>query len=219
MDGGQPLLVYLPIVQNPWALCSLANLWEETMAKKPPLIWRSTLLALALLNGLIATCAIDSTGDEQAEAATSMPLSRATATATATPATHITPTAAGSTAPPSVGAPDKWSLWVDGPHLRGADLHPCRLFTADGCAQPITRQDIQDLRNLGANLINASYPGVFAQGKATIHYPSVVDDAGVKITFDRTWLEENYRPVREFARQHDVPIYVGEFGVLSLFST
>ena len=32
--------------------------------------------------------------------------------------------------------------------------------------------------------------------------------------FDRRWLEENYQPVRDFATQHQVPIYVGEFGLL-----
>jgi hypothetical protein len=272
------------------------------------------------------------------------------------------------------------------------DLHPCRLFTEDGCVQPIIRQDVQDLRNLGANLVNASYPGVFTEeapyqadptalaylddligwaeevglyvvihfrtgpgrnegaillegdalfdvwndqaahdawvemwrftaeryrdnpvvvgydlmvephpntlidpdgkreppevqaqvagtlldwnafaaeitaairevdpdtpiivnsiswasaewfsvlqptgdprtvyslhaydpdvyiiqdeGEATISYPDVVEDYGEVVNFDRAWLEENYRPVREFAQQHNVPIYVGEFGVL-----
>jgi hypothetical protein len=293
---------------------------------------------------------------------------------------------------PSLAAVDKWSLWVDGPHLRGADLHPCLLFTEDGCVQPITRQDIQDLRDLGANLINASYPGVYTEdapyqvnpatlaylddliqwaeevglyvvihfrtgpgrndaaitveddprydvwtdqtahdawlemwrftadrysdspavagydlmvephpntlidpnweldlpevqaraegtlmdwnafaaeisaairqvdpdtpiivsslswasaewfsileptgdprtiyslhaydpdiyviqeeGETTISYPDVVNDYGETITFDRAWLDENYRPVREFAQQHNVPIYVGEFGAV-----
>jgi uncharacterized protein (TIGR01370 family) len=287
---------------------------------------------------------------------------------------------------------DKWSLWVDGPHLRGVDLHPCKLFTVEDCAQPITRQDVQDLRDLGANLINASYPGLFTEeapyvvnpialayldnligwaeevglyivihfrtgpgrnegaitlegnprfdvwrdqaahaawvemwrftaeryrdnpvvigydlmvephpntlfdpngeleplelqaqvegtlmdwnafaaeitaairqvdpdtpiivnslswasaewfsalrptgdsrtvyslhaydpdvyviqdeGNLTISYPDVVEDYGENITFDRAWLDENYRPVREFVQQHDVPIYVGEFGAV-----
>ncbi len=362
------------------------------MAIKRLVIWLSAALILALLGGVVAACGIGSMDDGREQKTTSAALSRTIAPATATRPALATPTAARSTAAPSFGAADKWALWADGPHLRGADLHPCRLFAADGCVQPITRQDVQDLRDLGANLINASYPGVFAQespyqvnpttleylddligwagqvgiyvvihfrtgpgrneaaivlegrplydvwqdqaahdawvemwrftaeryrdipvvvgydlmvephpntlidrrgrleprevqakaqgtlmdwnafaaemtaairevdpdtpiivnslnwasaewfkllqptgdprtvyslhaydpdvytiqeeGKATIHYPSVVDDAGVKITFDRTWLEENYRPVREFAEQHDVPIYVGEFGVL-----
>jgi hypothetical protein len=64
---------------------------------------------------------------------------------------------------PALPVDDKWDLWAGGARLRGADLHPCRLFTEDGCVQSITRQDVQDLRDLGANLIHASYPGVFGQ--------------------------------------------------------
>lgn len=287
---------------------------------------------------------------------------------------------------------DKWALWTDGVHLRGMDIHPCQLYTESGCEQLINRQDVQELRDLGANLINASYPGLFNEeppyelnptafaylddlvdwaedvgiyvvihfrtgpgrngaaitladdplfavwteqeahdawiemwrftaeryrhspvvvgydlmvephpntlidpnyklepaeaqvemegtlldwnvfaaeisaairqvdpdtpiiinslswgsaewftvlqptgdprtvyslhaydpdvythqdmGESNIQYPDVVDDYGETITFDRSWLDENYRPVREFAQQHKVPIYVGEFGAL-----
>jgi hypothetical protein len=301
------------------------------------------------------------------------------------------PSEVGESSPESAMV-DKWSLWIDGPHLRGVDLHPCILFTVEGCTQPITRQDVQDLRDLGANLINASYPGPFTEeapyevnpttlaylddlvgwaeevglyvvihfrtgpgrnegaitsegdpifdvwsdqaahnawvemwrftaeryrdspvvvgynlmvephpntlfdpdgaleplelqtqvegtlldwnafaaeitaairqvdpdtpiivnslswssaawfpalqptgdprtvyslhaydpdiyviqeaGEAAIGYPDVVDDYGETIAFDRAWLEENYQPVHEFAQQHDVPIYVGEFGAV-----
>ncbi len=289
-------------------------------------------------------------------------------------------------------ATDKWALWTDGVHLRGVDMHPCLLYTEAGCTQAISRQDVQELRDLGANLINASYPGLFTEtppyevnptalaylddligwaeevgfyvvihfrtgpgrnegaitgegdplfdvwrdqaahdawvemwrftadryrnspavagydlmvephsntlvdpdfelepaqaqaqmtgtlldwhalaaeitaairqvdpdtpiiinslswgsaewfaaleptgdartiyslhaydpdiyviqeeGETNIRYPDVVDDYGETITFDRAWLEENYRPVREFAQRHNVPIYVGEFGAL-----
>lgn len=303
-------------------------------------------------------------------------------------------TAVPQSQPPSPAelVTDKWALWTGGVHLRGVDMHPCLLFTVDGCTQPISRQDVQELRDLGANLINASYPGLFTveppyevnptalaylddlvgwaeevgifvvihfrtgpgrneaaitlesdplfavwteqeahdawvemwrftaeryrnspavvgydlmvephpnslidpdyelepaavqaemvgtlldwnalaaeitavirqvdpdtpiiinslswgsaawfaalqptgdlrtvyslhaydpdvyiiqeEGETNIRYPDVVDDYGERITFDRTWLEENYRPVREFAQQHNVPIYVGEFGAL-----
>ena len=62
---------------------------------------------------------------------------------------------------------DKWKLWSSGStKLRGANLHPCRLFNSDSagdCVELITRQDVQDLRNLGANLINASYVGLFTE--------------------------------------------------------
>lgn len=70
---------------------------------------------------------------------------------------------AAVTHPPAEPVPDKWDLWGGGTHLRGADLHPCRIFDGDQCHQAITRQDVQDLRNLGANLINASYAGVFTE--------------------------------------------------------
>ena len=65
--------------------------------------------------------------------------------------------------PPEEPVADKWALWTDGTRLRGADLHPCRLFDTAGCLEPITRQDVQDLRDQGANLINASFPGVFTE--------------------------------------------------------
>lgn len=81
---------------------------------------------------------------------------------------------------------DKWTLWVDGPHLRGVDLHPCRLFTVDDCVQTITNQDIQDLRNQGANLINASYPGIFAEEP-----PYLVNPTTLKYLDDLIgWAEE-----------------------------
>ncbi len=63
---------------------------------------------------------------------------------------------------------DKWELWSSGQtRLRGADLHFCRLFATEqgptSCAELITRQDVQDLKDLGANLINASYSGLFTE--------------------------------------------------------
>ena len=56
----------------------------------------------------------------------------------------------------------KWDLWIGCTRLRGVDLHPCNTADHEVCTVPITRQDIQDLRDLGANLVNASYPGVFS---------------------------------------------------------
>lgn len=64
--------------------------------------------------------------------------------------------------PPVEPVADKWDLWVGGTTLRGADLHPCRTLEQNRCAEKIDRQDVQDLRDYGANLINASYPGLFA---------------------------------------------------------
>ena len=311
---------------------------------------------------------------------------------TTTPDPTPIPESSESTPPTTPTAVDKWSLWVDGPHLRGMDMHPCVIVNEDGCVQAMSRQDMQELRDLGANLINASYPGLFSEeppyevnptalaylddlvgwaeeigfyvvihfrtgpgrnegaitgegdplfavwtepeahdawvemwrftadryrnspavagydlmvephpnslidpnyelepaaaqaqmagtlldwnafaaemtvairqvdpdtpiivnslswgsaewfaaleptgdprtiyslhaydpdiyviqeeGETNIRYPDVVDAYSETITFDRAWLEENYRPVRQFAQQHNVPIYVGEFGAL-----
>ena len=130
-------------------------------------IYRYSLTALLIIC-LIAACD-GGQWDEEEDTETATPLPAATrSAATATPSPSVildvtpdaTPTSAtGLQTPPAAGG-DKWNLWVGGVHLRGADLHPCRLFTVDSCIQPMTRQDIQDLRDMGANLINASYPGV-----------------------------------------------------------
>lgn len=350
---------------------------------------RAWLLCTALLTAFIASaCDLFVEGEDEAEPpapATSAPA------ATTGPAEPTAAPTAGSAHPVDATATDKWTLWTGGLHLRGVDLHPCRLFTGEGCAGQISLQDLQDLRDLGANLINASYPGVFTEqppyqvdqtnleyldnliewaeavdmyvvihyrtgpgrneaaitggdelfavwndqaahdawvemwrftaeryreskivvgydlmvephpndlvdptgeleptelqaqvagtlrdwnalaaettaairavdpdtpivvssigwasaewfsalqptgdartvysvhaydpdvyvvqdeGEIVISYPDVVDDYGEQITFDRAWLEENYRPVQEFAQQHGVPIYVGEFGAV-----
>ncbi len=81
----------------------------------------------------------------------------------------------GTIAPESTAAPPatgiggdttKWDLWSSGQtRLRGADLHPCALFDEEDnvCRVPIGQQDVQDLRDMGANVINASYEGLFEQ--------------------------------------------------------
>ncbi|MHC4444243.1 MAG: cellulase family glycosylhydrolase [Planctomycetota bacterium] len=63
-----------------------------------------------------------------------------------------------------ISVSDKWELWSSGQTLlRGADLHPCTVTNTENftCATPTTKQDVQALRNMGANLINASYPGLY----------------------------------------------------------
>ncbi len=88
--------------------------------------------------------------------------------------------------PTSIPEEDKWDLWDNGVRLRGADLHPCQLYDENGCVTPITRQDIADLRNLGANLINASYPGVYS-----VDAPYEVDDQALAYLDDLVeWAEE-----------------------------
>ena len=73
---------------------------------------------------------------------------------------HVT---ASSTkkSPPTTPVGDQWDLWVGGTRLRGANIHSCKLLAENECIEPITLRDVQDLRDLGANVINASYPGVF----------------------------------------------------------
>jgi hypothetical protein len=346
---------------------------------------RSAFLLFVILLSLSVACGQSFTPDDEEASNAPVPATDNKALAV----TAIPPAASPVSVTP---VEDKWELWVGGTRLRGADVHPCRVFTEDGCVESTTREDVQDLRNLGANLIHASYPGVFDQeapyqvdattlqhldnligwaeevgiyvvihfrtgpgrnegaivlegkplfdvwddqaahdawiemwrftaqryrdvpviagydlmvephpntlidpggeaeplevkgemegtlldwnafaaemtaairqvdadtpiivnslnwasaawfpaleptgdprtvyslhaydpdvyigqepGESSYHYPDVVEDYGETITFDRGWLEENYRPVREFAERHDVPIYVGEFGAL-----
>ncbi len=98
-----------------------------------------------------------------------------------TGACDLPPTESGSTddAPPAVsddtntapttgvgGASAKWELWSSGEtRLRGVDLHPCKLTGEDeqSCDELTTQLDVQDVVDLGANLINASYAGVFRE--------------------------------------------------------
>ncbi len=73
---------------------------------------------------------------------------------------------------------DKWSLWINGPHLRGANITQRRVYEVDGptffgpgpLGPPVTQQDINDLSNMGANYVNLSYSGLF-----TIDPPYQVD--------------------------------------------
>ncbi len=68
----------------------------------------------------------------------------------------------------SGGGSGKMGLWTVGQtRLRGAVVHPCTVASdADAemtCDQELARRDLDDLKNLGANLIQASYPGLFDQ--------------------------------------------------------
>jgi hypothetical protein len=81
------------------------------------------------------------------------------------PPADETPVGSQAASPVGEDLADKMLLWdeSEGTHLRGADLHPCASNLADTCEGPTTLQDVTDLRDLGANLINASYPGVFTE--------------------------------------------------------
>jgi aryl-phospho-beta-D-glucosidase BglC (GH1 family) len=57
----------------------------------------------------------------------------------------------------------KWELWNRGTQLRGAVIHYCRYAENDICLEFLTKQDLDDLRSHGANLIHASIPGIYTQ--------------------------------------------------------
>ncbi len=68
----------------------------------------------------------------------------------------------------TVAASTKWELWSAGHvRLRGVDIHPCALIeegeeeNEDICIRYTDQQDVRDVRDLGANLLNASYSGLF----------------------------------------------------------
>ena len=73
------------------------------------------------------------------------------------------PPAATAALPAAEPVRDKWDWWTSGVRLRGANIHPCWTDYQGECVQYTTRQDVQELRDLGANLINVNYPGVFSE--------------------------------------------------------
>lgn len=65
---------------------------------------------------------------------------------------------------------DKWSLWVDGPHLRGANIMQRRVYPdLDGptffgpgpYGPPYSQSDFDRLAEMGANYVNISHQGIF----------------------------------------------------------
>jgi hypothetical protein len=72
---------------------------------------------------------------------------------------------------PAAAALNKWTLWQNGPHLRGANIHQRRSYPdADGdLAQvgpvipPYTQADFNKMATLGANYINISHPGLYRE--------------------------------------------------------
>ncbi len=77
---------------------------------------------------------------------------------------------------------DKMELWnrLTGPHLRGAVVHPCTdsQYNDGGvsCIRELSRGDLEELKALGANHVNASYSGLFlteapyAIDSTSLHY-------------------------------------------------
>lgn len=65
---------------------------------------------------------------------------------------------------------NKFELWKLKSFLRGANIHPYKLFSPFSMNYPISRGDLIELKILGANVVVANYPGVF-----TYFPPYVVD--------------------------------------------
>ena len=83
---------------------------------------------------------------------------------------------------------DAWTLWVDGPHLRGANIYQRRVyleldgpeFMGDGSVGPPYRQqDFDTLALLGANYVNISHPGLFSEN------PPYILDSVIQENLDR----------------------------------
>ncbi len=98
------------------------------------------------------------------------------------PAQTATPPPATLTKPSTL-VTDKWSLWVTGTQLRGANIYQRRVFPAlDGTTflgpgpfgPPYTQKDFDDLAAAGANYVNLSVPGLF-----TVTPPYEPDPAAV----------------------------------------
>ncbi len=75
-----------------------------------------------------------------------------------------------SSPPAEIGAFDEWALWIDGPHLRGANVYQRRIYPElDGAefagpvGPPYTQKDFDRLAAMGANVVNISHPGLFGE--------------------------------------------------------
>jgi hypothetical protein len=82
---------------------------------------------------------------------------------------------------------DKWSLWVDGPHLRGANIWQAIVIPElDGLefkgtgpvGPPYTQEDFDQLAAMGANYVSISGPGLFTET------PPYTVDPGVETHLD-----------------------------------
>jgi len=119
---------------------------------------------LALLIGIGLACGIGPPDtDDETPPDTPIPAPEAT------PVQEPTSTPPRQAAGPTSG---KWDLWVDGPHLRGANIYQRRVYPElDGpefmgpgpVGPPYTQEDFDRLAEMGANYVNISHPGLFAQ--------------------------------------------------------
>jgi hypothetical protein len=89
-----------------------------------------------------------------------------------------------SPAPPAGGIDfNKFALWVDGPHLRGANVYQRRIYPElDGpdfagpgpVGPPYTQEDFDRLSAMGANYVNLSHPGLFTEEPPYVLDPAIV---------------------------------------------
>jgi hypothetical protein len=87
-----------------------------------------------------------------------------------------------------ISSAERWSLWINGTQLRGANIYQRRVYPEfDGTefigpgpfGPPYTQADFDRLASLGANYVNISGPGLF-----TIEQPYEVDEEAV-VNLDR----------------------------------
>jgi len=69
----------------------------------------------------------------------------------------------------------KINLWKKDSFFRGANIHPYKHFSPFSMRDPITREDLKELKKLGANIIVANFPGVF-----TYYPPYEIDSLHLK---------------------------------------
>ena len=127
-------------------------------------------IVLILLLGLVLACAFGLPGAEDETPTTVPPTEVLVATPTCALAEPVA---------------DKWALWVDGPHLRGADIYQRRVYPElDGpefmgpgpVGPPYTQEDFDRLAALGANYVNVSHPGLFTETPPYALDPGIQDN-------------------------------------------
>jgi len=83
-----------------------------------------------------------------------------------------TPAALWRIAAPVIIGGDKWALWTEGTHLRGANIYQRRVYPdLDGSefmgpgpvGPPYIQEDFDRLAAMGANYVNISHPGLFTE--------------------------------------------------------
>ncbi len=143
-----------------------------------------TLCGLLLIAALACQALSGALGQPPTQPAPSAtPVSAVTLTPTDTPTPlPLTPTGAAATPtnPPSPSPTQggdktrlsKWALWVEGPHLRGANIYQRHVYPElDGptfmgpgpLGPPFNQADFERMAEMGANYVNISHAGLFSE--------------------------------------------------------